>query len=193
MPLRDQTKPVPYYTDQNTKLWPCGHEPTWSDRSTTWGRSLRAPSTSGTRHCGLLVAVAISNRAPLLYSLNTQGTTKINHRTSLSSYTQILRTLTDELRLTPSGFTTLVTVTDWKKERVLGCTGGWAEGGLRIWSRPPEDTAESRSEQREKSVWKWETSCKGIQVGWRCDLPRSSLGSSSGAFCGPRLRIPLNY
>ena len=54
--------------------------------------------------------------------------------------------------LTPSGFTTLVTVTDWKKDLILGWPGGWAGGGVRIWSRPPDDTAESRSGQDKKSV-----------------------------------------
>ncbi len=49
--------------------------------------------------------------------------------------------------LTPSGCTTLVTVTDWKNDRVLGWFGDWPVGGVRIWSRPLEDTAESRSKK----------------------------------------------
>lgn len=50
--------------------------------------------------------------------------------------------------LTPSGFTTFVTVTDWKNDRVPGWFGIWPAGGVRIWSRPPEETAESRSEKK---------------------------------------------
>lgn len=47
--------------------------------------------------------------------------------------------------LTPSGLTTLVTVTDWKKDRIFGCEGA----GFKIWSSPPDDTWESRSGKKE--------------------------------------------
>lgn len=54
--------------------------------------------------------------------------------------------------LTPSGFTSLVTVTDWKNDLVFGRFGVWPADGANTSSRPPEDTAESRSEQEEKNV-----------------------------------------
>lgn len=71
------------------------------------------------------------------------------HLNSTQTFITISNNLTKNylLLLTPSGFTTLVTVTDWKKDRLLGWFGVWPAGGAKIWSRPPEDTAESRSEK----------------------------------------------
>lgn len=84
----------------------------------------RAARTSGHGDGGLLFAPAVSHRPPFLDALKQQ------HQSS-AMFPQKLRSGIF-LPLTPSGFNTLVTVTDWKKERAAGCSAVWPAGGAII-------------------------------------------------------------
>lgn len=119
---------------------------TWYQWSRLMLWSLQGPGASWASDCGLLLALAVTNSSPLFYRL---GNNK-QKRIYLKDWNKCcpLGLLQYKVTLTPSGFTTFVTVTDWKNDRVLGRFGVWPAGGVRIWSRPPEETAESRSEKR---------------------------------------------
>lgn len=113
----------------------------WTKHWNQSGDCCHTASTSCHGDGGLLFAPAVSDRSPFFNALTQK-------RQSSATIPQKFCTRENYLlQLTPSGFNTLVTVTDWKKERALGRSGVWPTGGAIIWSRPPEDTAESRSKK----------------------------------------------
>lgn len=79
-----------------------------------------------------------------------------------------------------------MTVTDWKNDRLLGWFGAWPAGGVRIWSRPPEDTAESRSGKDGNQEINWHTGeKKSTSLSWKIKFSPTSV------FSGPLLWTSL--